>query len=78
MDSLAQGGQAAAGPGEPLVHLGRGSFELPARDLLPPLERYAHLAIDARSASSAPSRASHGCVHRSPEASRDSEECPRP
>src|SRR4051794_5247151 len=27
-----------------LIQLGRGSFEPPARDLLPPLETYAHLA----------------------------------
>src|SRR3954449_12344943 len=28
-----------------VIELGRGSFETPARDLLPPLERYARLAI---------------------------------
>ena len=64
VDSLAQGGQAAAGPGEPLVHLGRGSFELPARDLLPPLERYAHLAIEGEERLVGYVEASHGCVHR--------------
>src|SRR4051795_6007575 len=30
---------------EPLVQLGRGDFVLPARDLLPPIEHYAHLAL---------------------------------
>ncbi len=30
---------------ESLIQLGRGEFELPARNLLPPLERYAHLAL---------------------------------
>ena len=46
------------------VHLGRGSFELPARDLLPPLERYAHLAIDGEERLVGYVEASHGCVHR--------------
>src|SRR3954452_14964960 len=30
----------------PEIDLGRHSFHLPARDLLPPLDRYAHLALD--------------------------------
>ena len=64
VDGLAGGGQAAAGPGEPLVQLGRGSFELPARDLLPPLERYAHLAIAGEERLVGYVEASHGCVHR--------------
>ena len=64
VDSLAQGGQAAAVAGEPVVQLGRGSFELPARDLLPPLERYAHLAIDGEERLVGYVEASHGCVHR--------------
>src|SRR3954463_12056140 len=33
------GGPPAGGGEEPLVQLGRGEFELPARDLLPQLER---------------------------------------
>ncbi|MEX0657617.1 MAG: cobalamin-dependent protein, partial [Egibacteraceae bacterium] len=39
----------AGGAGvQPTVQLGRGRgvFQVPARDLLPPLEHYAHLAID--------------------------------
>src|SRR5215213_6245745 len=32
--------------GGPELDLGRHTFQLPARDLLPPLERYAHLALD--------------------------------
>ena len=48
---------------EPLVQLGRGSFELPARDLLPPLERYAHLAIGGEERLVGYVEASHGCVH---------------
>src|SRR3982750_3482836 len=42
---LAAGGPPDARADEPLIQLGRGQFELPARDLLPPLERYAHLAL---------------------------------
>jgi radical SAM superfamily enzyme YgiQ (UPF0313 family) len=47
----------------PEVHLGRGSFHLPARDLLPPLERYAHLAIAGDERLVGYVEASHGCVH---------------
>ncbi|MGI8920624.1 MAG: cobalamin-dependent protein [Solirubrobacteraceae bacterium] len=32
-----------------IVHLQRGAFELPARELLPGLERYARLAVGGRS-----------------------------
>src|SRR3954468_13977530 len=32
-------------PDGPLIELGRASCEPPARDLLPPLEQYAHLAL---------------------------------
>ena len=49
---------------EPLVQLARGSFELPARDLLPALERYAQLAIDGEERLVGYVEASHGCVHR--------------
>ena len=48
---------------EPLVQLGRGSFELPARDLLPPLDRYAHLALGGEERVVGYVEASHGCVH---------------
>jgi radical SAM superfamily enzyme YgiQ (UPF0313 family) len=52
-----------AAPGA-LVHLQRGGFEVPARDLLPPLERYARLAIDGEERLVGYVEASHGCVHR--------------
>jgi radical SAM superfamily enzyme YgiQ (UPF0313 family) len=48
---------------EPLVQLGRGSFELPARDLLPPLDQYAHLALGGEERVVGYVEASHGCVH---------------
>ena len=54
---------AGADGDEPLVQLARGSFELPARDLLPPLERYAHLAIGGEERLVGYVEASHGCVH---------------
>ncbi len=34
-------------PGAEVVHLGRERFELPARELLPPLERYARLVLSS-------------------------------
>jgi radical SAM superfamily enzyme YgiQ (UPF0313 family) len=47
----------------PEIQLGRGQFALPARDLLPPLERYAHLALDGEERLVGYVEASHGCVH---------------
>src|SRR3954462_14175995 len=61
---LAAGGPRGARGGEPLIQLGRGQFELPARDLLPPLERYAHLALGGDERLVGYVEASHGCVHR--------------
>jgi radical SAM superfamily enzyme YgiQ (UPF0313 family) len=47
-----------------LIHLGRGSFDVPARDLLPPLERYAHLRVGGGGERLVGYvEASHGCVH---------------
>jgi radical SAM superfamily enzyme YgiQ (UPF0313 family) len=45
------------------LHLGRGQFRTPARDLLPPLDRYAHLAIGGDERLVGYVEASHGCVH---------------
>jgi radical SAM superfamily enzyme YgiQ (UPF0313 family) len=45
------------------LQLGRGVFQTPARDLLPPLERYAHLALDGEERPVGYVEASHGCVH---------------
>ncbi|HVL04057.1 MAG TPA: CUAEP/CCAEP-tail radical SAM protein, partial [Acidimicrobiales bacterium] len=58
--------EVAAGRGSKgaSVHLGRSDFELPARDLLPPLERYAHLAIDGDERLVGCVEASHGCASR--------------
>jgi radical SAM superfamily enzyme YgiQ (UPF0313 family) len=51
-----------------VVHLGRGdaasSAAIPARDLLPPLERYVHLAVGDERRVVAYVEASHGCAHR--------------
>ena len=51
-----------------VVHLGRDAAQagapLPARDLLPSLDRYAHLAIDDEERLVGYVEASHGCAHR--------------
>src|SRR3954463_1456686 len=46
------------------LDLGRHAFEVPARDMLPPLERYAHLALGGEERVVGYVEASHGCVHR--------------
>jgi radical SAM superfamily enzyme YgiQ (UPF0313 family) len=53
------GGQASG----PELDLGRGAFHTPARDLLPPLEQYAHLALDGEERLVGYVESSHGCVH---------------
>jgi radical SAM superfamily enzyme YgiQ (UPF0313 family) len=47
-----------------VVALGRGTFGLPARRLLPPLDRYARLAIAGEQRLAGYVEASHGCAHR--------------
>jgi radical SAM superfamily enzyme YgiQ (UPF0313 family) len=47
----------------PEIDLGRGTFDVPARDLLPPLERYAKLAVHGEERLVGYVEASHGCVH---------------
>jgi len=49
---------------ESVVHLGRTSFSTPARDLLPPLDRYARLLIGGEERLAGAVEASHGCSHR--------------
>jgi radical SAM superfamily enzyme YgiQ (UPF0313 family) len=48
----------------PIIHLQRGTFDPPARELLPGLERYARLAVDGEERLVGYVEASHGCVHR--------------
>lgn len=55
---------APASADRPIVHLQRGTFELPARELLPGLERYARLVIGGQERLVGYVEASHGCVHR--------------
>jgi radical SAM superfamily enzyme YgiQ (UPF0313 family) len=62
-DELAAG-SAAAHPDGTVVHLGRGRFAVPARHLLPPLERYAHLAVAGDERPVGYVEASHGCSFR--------------
>jgi radical SAM superfamily enzyme YgiQ (UPF0313 family) len=54
---------AGAGGGYEL-RLERTTFRVPARDLLPPLERYAHLALDGEERPVGYVEATHGCRHR--------------
>jgi len=50
--------------GADVVHLGRSVFALPARDLLPPLDSYARLAVGDAEILVGAVEASHGCSHR--------------
>ncbi|MDA2979795.1 MAG: CUAEP/CCAEP-tail radical SAM protein [Actinomycetota bacterium] len=45
------------------VHLDRGGFRLPIRTILPPLDRYARLAIGGHKLLVGAVEASHGCLH---------------
>ena len=47
-----------------VVELGRGRFGLPARHLLPGLDRYARLALGGERRLAGYVEASHGCAHR--------------
>jgi hypothetical protein len=60
------GGGAVAhdATGDVVVHLGRGGLRTPARDLLPPLERYARLVLGGEERLAGAVEASHGCSHR--------------
>lgn len=51
----------ASGRGAQIVHLQRGDFRVPARHLLPPLDRYARLAVDGTERLVGYVEASHGC-----------------
>ena len=58
----AAGGAGAAG--DVVMHLGRSRFTTPARDLLPPLDRYARLVLGDEERLAGAVEASHGCSHR--------------
>ncbi|MBO0713435.1 MAG: radical SAM protein [Acidimicrobiales bacterium] len=70
--SLVSGLASSPVPGDPetvatgsvRVELARGRFGLPARHLLPPLDRYAHLSRGDEHHLVGYVEASHGCVHR--------------
>jgi len=67
VDGLAAGGARPRGSGSgagTVVALGRGKFGLPARHLLPPLDRYARLAVGGDLRLCGYVEASHGCAHR--------------
>jgi hypothetical protein len=62
--SWVDGTGAAREAGGVVVHLGRSRFTTPARDLLPPLERYARLVLGDEERLAGAVEASHGCSHR--------------
>ncbi len=64
VDSLGASGEPAPGPAHSVVELGRGRFGLPARHLLPGLDRYARLALGSERRLAGYVEASHGCAHR--------------
>jgi radical SAM superfamily enzyme YgiQ (UPF0313 family) len=64
VDGLTGGGRATPPDGAVSVHLGRGHFRLPARHLLPPLERYAKLVVGGEERLAGYVEASHGCTFR--------------
>ncbi len=64
VDELAAPRPPAAAAERPIIHLQRGSFDPPARELLPGLERYARLAVGGEERLVGYVEASHGCVHR--------------
>jgi len=62
--SLAAPRQPDGVPAGTVVELGRGRFGLPARHLLPGLDRYARLALGTERRLAGYVEASHGCAHR--------------
>ncbi|MFO7547394.1 MAG: CUAEP/CCAEP-tail radical SAM protein [Acidimicrobiia bacterium] len=61
VDDLTEGG--SDGP-RAEIGLSQGRFEVPARHLLPGLDRYAHLDLDGELRPAGYVEASHGCRHR--------------
>ena len=64
VDELAAPARPPRPPNGRVIHLQRGTFDPPARELLPGLERYARLAVGGEERLVGYVEASHGCVHR--------------
>jgi radical SAM superfamily enzyme YgiQ (UPF0313 family) len=64
VDELAAPRAPASAADRPIIYLQRGTFDPPARELLPGLERYARLAVGGEERLVGYVEASHGCVHR--------------
>ena len=64
VDELAAPCAPAPASERSIIHLQRGTFDPPARELLPGLDRYARLAVDGEERLVGYVEASHGCVHR--------------
>ena len=60
---LERGEAPDAGSDEDVIQLGHDAFVLPARNLLPRLDDYAHLALDGNERKVGYVEASHGCAH---------------
>jgi radical SAM superfamily enzyme YgiQ (UPF0313 family) len=64
VDGLSAPHAPAPNAERPVIHLQRGTFDPPARELLPGLEQYARLAVGGEERLVGYVEASHGCVHR--------------
>ena len=64
VEALAGGRFPSGDEGPVRVRLGRERHGLPARQLLPPVERYARLVLGSETRLAGYVEASHGCVHR--------------
>jgi radical SAM superfamily enzyme YgiQ (UPF0313 family) len=64
VESLAVDAAAPDVASRTFLELGRGRFGLPARQLLPGLDRYARLALGSEQRLAGYVEASHGCAHR--------------
>ncbi len=64
VDEVARGEETRAPAARFDLRLDRASFSVPARHLLPPLERYARLALGGEERVAGYVEATHGCRHR--------------
>lgn len=51
------------GTGATLINLGRSQFHVPARDLLPGLDKYARVVVEGEERLAGYTEATHGCAH---------------
>jgi len=63
VDALA-GANGSAALSSDIIQLAKHAYHAPARELLPPIDRYARLAVDGEERLAGYVEASHGCVHK--------------